>query len=138
MYQKIIIVGNLGRDPELRYTASGDAVTNLSLATNRSWTSGDGEKVDETTWFRVSVWGRSAEACNQHLAKGRQVLVEGILQPDPDTGGPRIWEDGEGNSRASFEIRASTVKFLGGAGNASPATATSAVTGDIPSDEIPF
>lgn len=137
MYQKIILVGNLGGDPELRYTASGDAVTNFSLATNRRWTTSDGEKAEETTWFRVSIWGKSAEACNQYLAKGRQVFVEGTLQPDPDSGGPRIWEDSGGNPRAGFDVRAITVQFLGGGGGtASPATPSD--SSDIDDGEIPF
>ena len=90
MYQKIVIVGNLGRDPEMRYTPSGQPVTNLSVATNRKWTSADGTPGEETIWFRVSVWGKQAETCNQYLSKGRQVLVEGRLRPDPATGGPRV------------------------------------------------
>jgi single-strand DNA-binding protein len=116
MYQKIVIVGNLGRDPEMRYTPSGQAVTNFSVATNRRYTSSNGERVDETVWFRVSVWGRQAETCNQYLAKGRKVLVEGRLTADPQTGGPRIWTDNSGEKRASFEISAVTVQFLSGRG----------------------
>ncbi len=114
MYQKIIIVGNLGRDPEMRYTPQGTPVTNLSVATNRKWTGADGTPGEETIWFRVSVWGKQAETCNQYLSKGRQVLVEGRLRPDPATGGPRIWTRQDGTAGASFEITALTVKFLGG------------------------
>lgn len=114
MYQKIIIVGNLGRDPEMRYTPSGQPVTNLSVATNRKWTNADGTPGEETIWFKVSVWGKQAESCNQYLSKGRQVMVEGRLRPDPATGGPRIWTGQDGVVRASFEVTAFTVKFLGG------------------------
>ena len=112
MYQTIIIVGNLGRDPELRYTPNGKAVTNFSVATNRQWTNGDGETVKETVWFRVSAWGKQAETCNQYLSKGSKVLVEGRLQPDPDTGGPKIWFREDGTPAASFEVNANTVRFL--------------------------
>lgn len=112
MYQKVIIVGNLGSDPELRYTAQGDAVTSFSVATNQKWTGKDGQPVEEVTWFRVSAWGKQAGNCNQYLSKGRQVFVEGRLTPDRETGGPRLWE-GKDGPRASFELRAFTVQFLG-------------------------
>ena len=115
MYQKIIIVGNLGGDPEMRYMPDGTAVTNFSVATNRRWNDQrTGQQVDETTWFRVSVWGRQAETTNQYLSKGRRVLVEGRMQSDPQTGGPRIWTGQDGNPRASYEVRAFTVQFVGG------------------------
>lgn len=112
MYQKLILIGNLGRDPEMRYTPSGQAVTNLSLATNRTWNDPNGQQLKETTWFRVSVWGRMAEACNQYLRKGSKVLVEGRLNVDPATGGPRIWTRQDGTPGASFEVTAMNVKFL--------------------------
>ncbi len=112
MYQKMVIAGNLGRDPEMRYTPSGQAVTNLNVATNRQYTSNSGEKVKETTWFRVSVWGKQAESCNQYLHKGSKVLVEGRMNQDPATGGPRVWTGTDGSPRASFEITAQTVRFL--------------------------
>lgn len=114
MYQKLIIVGHLGRDPEMRYTQSGQAVTNFSVATSRKWTGGDGQQQEETVWFRVSVWGKQAESCNQYLSKGRQVLCEGRLTVDKETGGPRIWTDQSGAPRASYEVSAYEVKFLGG------------------------
>jgi single-strand DNA-binding protein len=116
MYQKITIVGNLGRDPEMRYTPQGTPVTNFSVATTYKWTSADGTPIEETTWFRVSAWGRMAEVCNEYLSKGRQVLVEGRLRPDPQTGGPRLWTRQDGTAGASFEVHANTVKFLGGRG----------------------
>lgn len=112
MYHTIIIVGNLGRDPEMRYTPSGQAVTDLNVATNRQYTSSDGTQVKETTWFRVSVWGRMAEATSQYLRKGSRVLVEGRLNPDSATGGPRVWTGQDGASRASYEVTGVVVKFL--------------------------
>lgn len=142
MYHKIIVVGNLGRDPEMRYTPSGQAVTNFSLASNRQYTGSDGQLVKETTWFRISTWGKQAEICNQYLRKGKQVLVEGRLASDPSTGGPRIWNRQDGSPAASFEISANTVRFL------SPKTEDEGVSqaGEFPSEyeasesdeEIPF
>jgi single-strand DNA-binding protein len=114
MYQKLTIVGNLGRDPELRYTPSGQAVCNFSVATSRKWTGQDGQVQEETVWFKVSTWGKQAETCNQYLTKGRQVLVEGRLTVDKDSGGPRVWQDQNGNHRASYEVSALEVRFLGG------------------------
>jgi len=131
MYQKIIILGNLGGDPELRYTAQGTAVANFSVATNRKWTNTDGSAGEETCWFRVTAWQRLAEVCDEYLSKGRQVMVEGKLTPDPDTGGPKIWQRKDGESAASFEIRASVVQFLGkGNGNGKPVTEEA--------DDMPF
>lgn len=114
MYQKLIIAGHLGKDPEMRYASNGDAVTNLSVATNRKYTDKSGQLVKETTWFRVSVWGKQAETCNQYLKKGGAVLVEGRLNADKETGGPRLYTKSDGTSGASFEITATDVKFLGG------------------------
>ena len=114
MYQQITIVGYLGRDPEMRFTPSGSAVTSFSVATSRSYTTNAGQKVDETTWFRVSVWGAQAESCNQYLKKGRPVLVVGRLRPDPQTGGPTVYTRNDGTPGASFEISASNVRFLPG------------------------
>jgi len=114
MYQKVIIVGNLGGDPEKRHLESGTAVTNFSVATNRKWTDGLGNRQEESTWFRVTTWGKMAEVCDQYLSKGRQVMVEGRLNPDKETGGPRVWTDQNGQPRAGYEITALEVKFLGG------------------------
>ena len=111
MFQKIIIVGNLGGDPEMRYTPSGQAVTNFSVAVNEGW--GDSKR---TIWFRVSCWRKLAETMNDHLKKGTTVLVEGTLSSD-DNGGPRIWTGKDGETRASFEITANTVRFLSSKGN---------------------
>ena len=115
MYQLIIFVGNLGKDPEMRFTAEGQAVTSLSVATSRKRTDKSGNKVDETTWFRVSVWGKQAESCNEYLHKGSKVLVEGRLTADPATGGPRTFIRPDGTAGASFEVTANTVRFLSAA-----------------------
>jgi len=143
MYQKIVLIGNLGRDPEMRYTPNGQAVTTLSLATNRQYTDNMGQQVKETTWFRVSVWGKQAEACNQYLTKGRPVLVEGRLTPDLNTGGPRIWTRQDGTPGASFEVTAQLVRFLPGRSDDQtsypPAEFQSGPSiGDSNDDEIPF
>lgn len=137
-YQKLVIVGNLGKDPEMRYTPSGQAVTNFSLATNRQYTSSDGEKVKETTWFRVSAWGRQAETCNQYLNKGNRVLVEGRLNPDKESGGPRLWESNDGSMRASFEVSAERVVFLTSRGEEAEGFQSSPGQDEAIEDEIPF
>ncbi len=139
MYHTIIIVGNLGRDPEMRYTPGGQAVTNFSVATNRQYTGSDGASVKETIWFRVSVWGKTAEVCNQYLKKGSKVLVEGRLVPDAATGGPRIWTRQDGTSASSFEVSANTVRFLSSRGEAEgevPAGEGGSASGE--EDNIPF
>ncbi len=112
MYSKLIICGNLGADPELRYTPAGQPVTHLRVATNRQWTDNRNQVQKETTWFRVSVWGKQAESANQYLQKGSKVLVEGRLVPDPKTGGPRVWQGRDGSANASFEVSADTVRYL--------------------------
>lgn len=137
MFHTIVIVGNVGRDPEMRYTPTGQAVTSFSVATNRQYTGSDGQPVKETIWFRISTWGKLAETCNQYLKKGRTVLIEGRLMPDPSTGGPRIWKRQDGSPAASFEVTASTVRFLGrGEGEiGAPVAEEEAITGD---EDIPF
>lgn len=106
MYQKIIIIGNLGSDPEQRFTPDGTPVTTFSVATSRK----AGEK-DETTWFRVTVWSKQAESCNQYLHKGSKVLVEGRLRPD-ESGNPTVYQRKDGSWGASYEVTAETVRFL--------------------------
>lgn len=133
-FHTIIIVGNLGRDPEMRYTPSGQAVTSFSVASSRSYTNTTGEKVDETIWFRVSAWGKQAETCNQYLHKGSKVLVEGRLIPDKN-GGPRIWNRQDGTPGASFEVTASTVRFLSSRGEGTDHMEESGPGED---DNIPF
>ena len=140
MYQKVIIMGNLGGDPEMRYMQDGTAVTNFSVATNRKWTDkASGEPREETIWFRVSVWGRQAEAANEYLSKGRQVLVEGELRGDPQTGSPRTFTRQDGTVGASFDLRAFNFRFVGGRDTAgfeagAPAEGSAAQE----EDEIPF
>ena len=139
MYHTVIIAGNVGRDAEMRYTPSGQAVASFSVATNRQYTASSGEQVKETIWFRISAWGKQAEVCNQYLQKGRQVLVEGTLKPD-ENGAPRVWTGNDGVARASYEVTAQTVKFLGGRGEGAPSDAPGAP--DEPpaeaEEEIPF
>lgn len=103
---KVMIIGQLGRDPEMRYTPSGRPVTTFNVATTRSWNSSDGERHSETEWFNVVAWGSLAEICKQHLVKGQQVYIEGRLQT-------RVWEDNSGNKRSSTEIVANEMIVLG-------------------------
>ena len=140
MYQQIIIIGNLGQDPEMRYTASGVPVTSFSVAVNRRWTSQDGQPQEKTTWFRVTAWRKLAETCNQYLSKGRPVLVEGRLTPDRETGRPRIWTRSDGTSGASYEVTAATVKFLGGRGEGGDTSLSydEPPPPELGEDEIPF
>ena len=137
MYQTIIIAGNLGRDPEMRYTPSGQAVTNFSVATNRQYTASDGTQVKETIWFRVSAWGKTAEICNQYLRKGSKVLVEGRLTADPQTGGPRTYQRSDGTYGASFEVTAGTVRFLSSRSE-DEAYQSNEPAGQLEQDDIPF
>ena len=104
---KVILIGRLGQDPELKYTPSGAAVCNFSMATSETWTDKAGQKQEKTEWHKVVVWGKLSELCNQYLAKGRQCFVEGALQT-------RSWEDQNGNKKYTTEINAKNVQFLGG------------------------
>ncbi len=106
---KAILIGNLGRDPELRYTQGGQAVCNFSIATTETWKDKDGEKQERTEWHRIVVWGKQGENCGQYLAKGRTVYIEGRIQT-------RKWKDKEDNERTTVEINANNVTFLGGGG----------------------
>ena len=106
---KAIIVGNLGADPELRYTPSGQAVATLRIATGETWNDKDGQKQERTEWHRVIVWGKQAELASQYLSKGRQVYIEGRLQT-------REWQDRDNNKRYTTEIVALQLVFLGGRG----------------------
>ncbi len=117
MYHKVVLVGNLGRDPEMRYTGDGTPVTSFSIATNESWTNRDGQQQDRTTWWRISAWRRLAETCNQYLSTGSQVLVEGRMNPDPETGNPKTFTRNDGTVGASYEVTALMVKFLGRRGD---------------------
>jgi single-strand DNA-binding protein len=129
MYQRVIVVGNLGRDPEMRYTPTGRPVTTLNVATNRRWTDAEGQRQEETTWFRVVVWGKQAESCNQYLSKGRQVLVEGRIRTGQ-------YEDKSGQTRYTWELVASNVRFLGGRGEVGEGPPPGAPVED--EGEIPF
>ena len=102
---KIIVIGNLGRDPEMRYTSNGQSVTSFSVASNRKFTTSTGEQREETEWFNVNAWGRLAELCNQYLTKGRQVYVEGRLSS-------RTYEGRDGQTRFVNEINLTDVQFL--------------------------
>lgn len=115
MHSKTILIGNVGHEPQLRYLNDGEAVCNFSVATNRKWLDAQtGEPAEETTWYRVSVWGAYAETCHQYLERGRQVYIEGRLRPDPETGGPRLYTRQDGTVGASYELVADVVRFLGG------------------------
>lgn len=111
MFSKVTLIGNLGRDPEMRYTPNGNAVTTFAVATSRKWTDSEGNPKEETLWWRVSVWGKQAETCNQYLVKGSKVYVEGEMIGD-EKGGPRVFQRKDGTPGASFEVRANLVKFL--------------------------
>lgn len=140
MYHTIIIAGNVGKDPEMRYTPTGQAVTNFNVATNRQWTDDKG-KHNETIWFRVSTWGKQAEVCNQYIKKGSKVLIEGRLTPDKNTGGPRVWTGKDGSAASSFEVTASTVRFLSSRSDGQSTVDTAQESGGtvLPvEDDIPF
>ena len=139
MLNKVMVIGNLGRDPEMRYTANGTAVTEFSVAATERFTS-NGQQQERTEWFNVVTWNRLAETCAQYLTKGRQVYVEGRLQT-------RSWDGQDGQKRYRTEVIAETVRFLGGGGggggsrgesfDAGPPVGADA-GGDIDPDDLPF
>ena len=136
MFSKTIIVGHLGRDPELRYTSGGQPVCSFSVATSRSWTDQSGQPQEKTTWFRVTAWGKLGELCNQYLTKGRLVLVEGEVDAS-------AWSAQTGEPRASLELTARNVRFLGGKDGGAGAPTGGRMGGDmgapqIDEEEIPF
>jgi single-strand DNA-binding protein len=123
---KVMVIGQVGRDPEMRYMPNGKAVTSFSVATSRSWTNSEGERCEETEWFNVVAWGNLAEICKQHLRKGRQVYVEGRLQT-------RSWEDREGKRFFRTELVANEMIILGDCRVAAEAVeAASEHTGEFP------
>jgi single-strand DNA-binding protein len=123
---KVLLIGNLGRDPEMRYTPNGKPVTSFSLAATRNWVSADGERHDETEWFNVVAWGNLAEICNQHLNKGQKVYVEGRLQT-------RSWEDGNGQKHFRTEVVANEMIILTDRPEQSESLNSARIdTGDIP------
>lgn len=130
MYQSTTIIGNVGNDPEMRYTQNGKAVTSFTVAVNKTWTGADGQKQEKATWFKIACWEKLAEITAQYVHKGDKILVVGEVSTQAFT-------DKSGEHRASLEIRADTVKFLGSkADNAtSPA---SAPTQEVTPEEIPF
>jgi single-strand DNA-binding protein len=132
MYHKIIIVGNLGRDPEMRFIPSGQAVTTFSVAVSDGF--GDRKK---TIWFRVSAWEKQAETCNNFLKKGSKVLVEGRMNAD-DSGNPRTWTRQDGSTSASYEITAQTVRFLSSRSDGPTESDASFSESPVEDDEIPF
>ena len=128
---KVILVGHLGRDPEVRYTPNGKAVASFSIATSKNWTDKQGQRQERTEWHRIVVWDKLAELCGEYLAKGRQVYIEGELQT-------RDWTDRENNKRQTTEIRALEVQFLGGrdgagggGGGGAPRRANAMTAGDV-------
>jgi single-strand DNA-binding protein len=147
MLNKCMIIGNLGADPEMRYTANGTPVTSFRVATSRQYSGSDGQRHEETEWFSVVTWARLAETCSQYLSKGRQVFVEGRMQT-------RSWEGQDGQKRYRTELIADTVKFLGGregrdGGGADAAQETfggyaqgvpvgTDADGDVDPDDLPF
>ncbi len=136
MYQKTVVIGHLGRDPEMRYTPTGVPVTSFSVATTRKWTNQNGESQEKTTWFRVTCWRKTAELAAQYLKKGRLVLVEGDVDASAYT-------DREGAPRASLELTATTLKFLGGSreeGGGAPGAGPAGGGEDFPAheDDLPF
>lgn len=135
---KIIVIGNLGRDPEMRYTASGQSVTSFSIASNRRYTTASGEQRDETEWFNVNAWGRFSELCNQYLSRGRQVYVEGRLSS-------RTYDARDGQTRFVNEINLTDIQFLGGSGpgeDRAPFAQDSSMGDSVPPlddvDDLPF
>jgi single-strand DNA-binding protein len=136
-FHTVIIVGNLGRDPEMRYTPTGQAVTSVSVAASERYTNSQGERIDRTVWFRISAWGKQAENCNQYLHKGSKVLVEGRLVAD-EKGNPRTFTRNDGSPGASFEVSASTVRFLTSRAEDEGQAGESYGQAVADSDEIPF
>ena len=123
---KIMLIGNVGSDPEMRYTPNGKAVTSFRMATNYRYAGPDGERKEETEWFRVSVWGKQAESCNQFLSKGKRVYVEGRLHS-------RSWEGQDGQMRTSLEVSANRVIFLDRAASVSLPEG-----GELEPEDLPF
>jgi len=136
---RVTLIGNLGRDPELRYTKDGQGVANFTLATNEKWRDKQGNTQEQTEWHRIVVWGKQGETCAQYLQKGRSVYVEGRLQT-------RDWEDKDGNKRQTTEIVAQRVQFLGGRGEGAPRGSSEPPTQQQPAgpgpaadgEDIPF
>ena len=130
---KVQLIGHLGKNPEVRYTASGSAVANFSIATNESWIGKDGQKNEKTEWHNIVAWGKLGEICGEYLTKGKQVYIEGRITT-------RSWDDRDGNKRYTTEVKADNMIMLGGGGS-SNLSAESSVAEAPPSsieDDIPF
>lgn len=133
-FNKVLLMGNLTRDPELRYTSGGSAVCNFSMAMNRKYTDKSGERRDETCYMRITVWGKQGENCAQYLSKGRGVFVEGRLQS-------RSWETEDGQKRSAVDVVADSVQFLPGRGGSSSGGGfnnDAPMDGPPAEDDIPF
>jgi len=140
---KVILVGNLGRDAEVRATPRGDSVATLNLATTETWNDREGQRQEKTEWHRVVVWGKQADSLKQYLVKGKQIYVEGKLQT-------RQWDDKDGNKRYTTEIKADRITLLGGGSGAAGSRSGGGDRGaygsnepmaepvDMPEDDIPF
>jgi single-strand DNA-binding protein len=128
---KALIIGNLGRDPEMRYTPNGRPVTTFSVACNHVYTAADGERREETEWFRVSAWGKLGETCSQYLKKGSRVYVEGRLRT-------RTWEGQDGQKRTDLEVIASDMRILDPKGRGEPTEVAGDEHGIMDADQIPF
>ena len=137
MLNKCMVIGNLGRDPEMNYTQNGNAVTEFSVASNRQYTTANGERRDDTEWFNVKCWGKLAETCAQHLSKGQQVYVEGRMST-------RSWDGECGKKHYRTELVAETVKFLGGRDAGEQSSYDPGIPvgvdagGDVEPDDLPF
>lgn len=131
MYQRIEMIGRLGRDPETRYTGGGQAVANFSVAVSESWKDKNGEKQEKTEWFKITAWGKLAEICQQYLVKGQLVFIAG-------SGATREWQDKEGQKRTSFEITAREMKMLGGGKKQEERSEAPASAPEISDEDIPF
>lgn len=139
-FNKIILVGNLGRDPELRYTPQGTPVCSFTMATNERRKDRSGETQDQTTWFRITLWGRQAETASQYLAKGRSVYIEGRLRVEE-------WSDRDGRQRYTLEVHATDMQFIGGRGEEAapastkefaPRSGDESSGPDVADEDIPF
>jgi single-strand DNA-binding protein len=126
---KVILIGNLGRDPEIRYTKDGKAVATLNLATTETWNDQNGQRQERTEWHRVVLWGKQAEVAKEYLSKGKQVFIEGRIQT-------RSWDDREGNKRYTTEVKADQMIMLGGRGE--PSAREAAASTGVGPEEPPF
>ncbi len=128
---KVMVIGNLGADPEMRYTADGSAVTNFNVAASRRYTASDGERKEDTEWFRIVVFAKLAELCNQYLQKGRRVYIEGRLQT-------RSWEGQDGQKRYTTEVVAQDVQFLDSKPGGAPRADDQDGPMDLEPEDVPF